>query len=226
MAVLIRPDSSFALDAVIALDAIGYGGSGVWYDRSVSPGDNAILTDVTTTNTSEGFQVLAFNGSTSVGTITNNGFDFSTGQTIMMAFQPLESDGARRNPYNQAYGGGGTWTHEPNGDINYYFGNSGVNGGSYIGFNSGFRILENEWAIVAATRNTTNAYWYKNGVLERSTTHNYPIVNTGTLDILIGDGYTTHWQGNIGFCFVWDRELSSTEILTYYDRTKFRFGLS
>jgi len=226
MAVLIRPNSSFALDAIISLDAITYGGGNIWYDRSVSPGDNAILTDVTTANTSEGYQVLSFNGSTSVATVANNGLDFSTGHTIMMAIQPLESDGNRRNPYNQAYGGGGTWTHENNGTINWYFGNSGINGGSYIGFTSGFTVVQNEWAIVTGTRSTTNAYWYKNGVLTNSTTHNYPVVNTGTFDVLIGDGYTTNYLGNIGFCFVWDRELSSTEILTYYDRTKFRFGLS
>lgn len=226
MAVLIRPNPSFAVDAVISLDAINYGGGGTWIDRSVSPGDNAILTDVTTATTSQGFQVLSFNGTTSVGTIANRNWDFSTGQTIMMALQPLESDGSRRNPYNQAYGGGGTWTHENNGTINYYFGSSGVNGGSYIGFGSSFTILQNEWAIVATTRNTTRAYWYKNGALVTSTNHNYPVVNTGTEPILIGDGYTTHYLGNIGFCFVWNRELSSTEIKTYYDRTKFRFGLS
>jgi hypothetical protein len=228
MAIIIRPNSSFALDAVIALDAgniASYPQSGTtWFDTSRTRGDNATLTDVTWSSTNSGIFNYALGSS--VARISNKIWDFSLGQTIMMAFQPLESDGARRNPYNQAYGGGGTWTHEPSGNINWYFGSSGVNGGSYIGIGSPFTVVQNEWAIVTSARNTTNAFWYKNGILASSTAHGYPIVNTGVQDILIGDGYTSNFFGNIAFCFVWDRALSNSEVKTYYDRLKTRFGLT
>jgi hypothetical protein len=56
MAVVIRPYPSFALDAIISLDAINYTSGPIWIDRSINPGDNAILTDVTTTTTPQIFK--------------------------------------------------------------------------------------------------------------------------------------------------------------------------
>jgi len=223
MAVLIRPDSSFALDAVISLDAITYGSGQTWIDRSINPGDNAVLTDVTTTTTPQSFQVLAFNGSTSVATVANRAWNFDSEQTIMMAIQRLDSN--RRNPYNQAYGGGGTWTHEGNGTINYYFGTAGTNNSPFTNLTS-VAVAPNEWAVMTSVRTPSTILWYKNGVQTNSRSNPYGILTTGTQDILIGDGYAGNYNGNIGFCFVWDRALNPTEILTYYDRTKFRFGLS
>lgn len=224
MAVVIRPNASFALDAVIALDAINYTSGNLWIDRSVTPGDNAVLTDVTTTTTPQNFQVLSFNGSTSVATVANRAWDFSSGQTIMMAIQRTRT--FRNNPYNQAYGGGGTWTHETNGTINYFWGTNGGNSNPYTSLSSA-AIAQDEWAIMATTRNVTSVIWYKNGVATGTRSNPYgATVNSGPNDILIGDGYAGNYEGNIGFCFVWNRELSATEIKTYYDRTKVRFGLS
>jgi len=224
MAVLIRPNSSFALDAVISLDALTYGGGNIWYDRSVSPGDNAVLTDVTTSTTPQNFQVLNFNGSTSVATVANRAWDFNSEQTIMMAIQRTST--FRNNPYNQAYAGGGTWTHETSGQINYFWGTAGANTSPYQSLSSA-TVAQDEWAIMTSTRNPSTVIWYKNGVETNRRSNPYgSSVVSGTQDILIGDGYAGNYAGNIGFCFVWDRELSSTEILTYYDRTKFRFGLS
>lgn len=224
MAVIIRPYPSFALDAVISLDAINYTSGDTWIDRSINPGDNAILTDVTTTTTPQNFQVLSFNGSTSVATVANRNWNFNSGHTVMMAIQRTST--FRNNPYNQAYGGGGTWTHETNGTINYFFGTAGSNTNPYVSLTS-TSIAQDEWAIMTSTRNPTTVKWYKNGVETNSRSNPYgSSVNTGTEDILIGDGYAGNYAGNIGFCFVWDRELSATEIKTYYDRTKLRFGLS
>jgi len=224
MAVVIRPYPSFALDAIISLDAINYTSGPIWIDRSINPGDNAILTDVTTTTTPQNFQVLAFDGSTSVATVANRNWNFDSEQTIMMAIQ--RSNNSRRNPYNQAYGGGGTWTHETNNTINYYFGTTGLNQSPFSNLTSGFTVVPDEWAIVATTRSLNTIRWYKNGNFTNSRANPYGALTTGTQDILIGDGYAGNYPGNIGFCFVWDRELSATEIKTYYDRTKLRFGLS
>jgi hypothetical protein len=80
---------------------------------------------------------------------------------------------------------------------------------------------------MTTTRNPKHYYvGIKMVILTNSRVTLMVLLNTGTQDILIGDGYAGNYAGNIGFCFVWDRELSATEIKTYYDRTKLRFGLS
>lgn len=228
MAVILRPNSSIGLDATLTLDAgnvASYNGGSTWRDISQNRSNNATLSN--TTFTSEYGGSLIFNGSSSAAVIPYSpSWNFNLGQTIMIAHRPTENDGARRNPYNQAYGGAGTWTHEPSGEINYFFGNSGVDGGSYIGFGTGFTIAQNEWSISATTRNTTTAYWYKNGVLRGTVNHSYNPVVTGTNNITIGAGYAGVYLGYINFAAVWNRELSPTEILTYYNTLKSRFGLS
>lgn len=228
MAVILRPNSSIALDATLALDAgsvSSYPGSGTtWFDISVNRRNNATLSNVTYTSEHNGS--LIFNGSSSAAVVPfNPSWNFNLAQTIMIAHKPLESDGARRNPYNQAYGGAGTWTHEPGGDINFYFGNSGGDGGSYIGFGSGFTVAQNEWSISTTVRNTTQAFWYKNGILRNTVNHGYNPVVTGTNNITIGAGYAGVYQGYINFAAVWNRELNPTEVLTYYNILRVRFGL-
>ena len=42
----------------------------------------------------------------------------------MMWLRPTQL-GVRRNPWNKAYGGEGTWTLEPTGDVNGYYGVAG-----------------------------------------------------------------------------------------------------
>lgn len=158
---------------------------------------------------------------------TPSTMDFSLAQTICMWIKPdVGSNTARRNPYNQAYGGSGTLTYELNSSITYFFGTSGVNGNPYVGRSSGFTVNEEELAFISVTRdqNTDTVNWYKNGVLQSTATAGgYASTNNGTEPILIGDGYVSPFLGNIYDCKVYNRALTADEIKQNYNATKGRF---
>lgn len=61
---------------------------------------------------------FSFNGSSNSITVDASSLNFANGQTIILILKPLEGDASRRNPYNQAYAGYGTITHEPG----FYYG--------------------------------------------------------------------------------------------------------
>ena len=63
---------------------------------------------------------------------------------------------ARRNPYNQAYAGGGTITHENDSVFNYYFGTGGGDNSPYQGFTSSFTVGVGETAMICLTRDASN----------------------------------------------------------------------
>ena len=200
-----------------------------WYDIS-SGGNNGTLTNGPTFNSSDGGSIV-FDGVDDYVNISFNDLtmDFSLGQTICMWIKPTTgSNTARRNPYNQAYGGSGTLTHEPNGTINYYFGTNGGNSTPYVGRNSVFTVVANETAFISVTRDqTTNiCNWYKNGVLfVTANAGGYVATANGTSPIWIGSGYAGRFLGNIYDCRVYNRALSETEILQNYNAQKSRFGL-
>lgn len=156
-------------------------------------------------------------------------FDFSLEQSIVMWIKPgTGASSARRNPYNQAYGGSGTITHETNGVFNYYFGTNGGNSTPYVGRSSTFTVLENELAHIAVTRNqTTNTVrWYKNGqLISTLDAGSYPSTNNGSSPIIIGTGYTTNFIGQIPRVLVYKKELSPSQILEDYQSTKGRYML-
>jgi hypothetical protein len=155
---------------------------------------------------------------------------FGSRQTIIMWLKP--GTGAlsqRRNPYNQAYGGQGTITHETDGTFTYYFGTNGGDGSPYVGRSSGFSVGENEMAFVAFTRDQpTNVFKsYKNGVLVNTgDAGGFSSTTNGSLPVQIGSGYTGYpFIGIIGQVRLYARELSPTEISTIYNATKTRYGL-
>ena len=151
--------------------------------------------------------------------------DFSQAQTVEIWLQPLENDATRRNPYNQAYGGYGSWTHEPSGNINYYYGDAGSNNTPYVGHTSGFTVVQNEIAHVVSTRNTTASYWYKNGVLDSTFSHGYGTLTTDTNPILIGTGYSASYIGNIFSVKLYNRALSAAEVQQNFEATRGRYGI-
>ena len=155
--------------------------------------------------------------------------NFSLAQTICIWMKPSTgASNARRNPYNQAYGGSGTLTHEPNGTINYYFGTNGGNNTPYVGIGSGFTVVANETAFITVTRDQTlnTCKWYKNSVLYTNTSAgSYVSTANGNSPITIGSGYAGTFIGDIFNVIVYNRSLSQNEISTIYNSTKTRFGL-
>jgi hypothetical protein len=174
---------------------------------------------------------LVFDGTDDSVSIPFNAstMDFSLAQTICMWMRPTTgSNTARRNPYNQAFGGPGTLTYETNGTITYYFGTNGGNNLPYVGRGSGFTIAANETAFISVTRNqsTNVCNWYKNGVLiTTADAGGYATTANGSSPILIGSGYVSPFLGNIYYCKVYNRALTASEIQQNFIATRSRFGI-
>jgi hypothetical protein len=167
---------------------------------------------------------FSFNGSTDGLTIPGN-IDFSNAQTIEIWLMPTENDGNRRNPYNQAYGGYGTWTHEPSGQFNYYYGDGGGNNEPYVGHTSAFTVAQNELACICSTRDVNSSKWYKNGVFDSEYTHSFGRLATTTADILIGNGYAGRYLGNIYSVSIYNKALTAEEVQQRFNSVKNRYGL-
>lgn len=211
---------------VLCLDAgntKSYPGSGTtWFDLS-GKNNHAVLSGTPLSNKTSNF--TGAEGATITFDAADFTFDYE--QTIMIALRPTENDATRRNPYNQAYGGGGTWTHEPDGSISYYYGTAGVNNIPYVGVGSGLTVVQNEWAIVATCRSSISNFmrFYKNGLLYTNTTAAYAQVTTGTENITIGQGYASPYIGNIDYVSIYNRALSTTELQQNFTALRGRFGI-
>lgn len=178
---------------------------------------------ITATNLTYTSNKFTFDGTDDI--LTGPALHFPDAQTIMIWLKPTENDAARRNPYNQRYGGYGTWTHETNGTINYYYGDGAGDTTPYVGHNSGFTVLQNETAFVCTTRNTTQSVWYKNGVRYSSFGHPYGSLTAHTTNIQIGGGYAGRYLGDIYSVMLYDRALSDTEISDTFNATRSRYGI-
>lgn len=211
---------------VLHLDAANlksYPGNGsTWFDLSGKNNHAAI------TGTPIGNGTTNFTGTSSYATVPFDAADFTFNfeQTIILVLRPTDNDLTRRNPYDQAYGGGGTWTHETGGDITFYYGTVGVNSTPYTQRSIGV-VAQNEWAMMATSRNTTNDYTkcYKNGKNISTTTAGYTQVITGTQPIKIGTGYAGSYIGNIDVVLVYNRALTDLEIQQNFEALRGRYGI-
>lgn len=199
-----------------------YAGSGTtWTDQS-GQGNNCSFSSTPTWNSSGYF---TFNGTSHYGTITNNStLDFSSEQTLMIVMRHSYTSG-RRNPWNQAYAGYGTWTHEDGNTISQYFGDGGGDNSPYIGISSA-TTPRNVWNVMCATRNTSQHKWYINGSLSSTTSHSYGVLTTTSANILIGYGYAGYWQGDMAMVLAYTRALSDAEVFQNYNAIRTRFGLN
>jgi hypothetical protein len=130
----------------------------------------------------------------------------------------------RRNPWNQAYGGYGTWTLELGDSMNYYYGNAGIDNNPYTSINSN-PISRGVWNYLTITRNTSTVTWYVNGVVIRSNANLYGVLTTTAQPITIGDGYVDNWLGRMSVIQAYNRALTSAEVLQNYNALKGRYGL-
>lgn len=213
---------------VLALDAASvnsYPGSGTtWFDMSGN-GNNATLYNSPTWNSAGYF---TFDGTNDYAGITFNSATMAAwalGQTIIVWEYHSFNDGSRRNIWNQAYGGYGTWTHEGGYSINYFWGDAGVDNLPYTSINSSTTPI-NVWNMLVTSRDASNAYWYVNGVNTSSGANPYAELTATTANISIGIGYTgTYWVGNMAVIMAYNRALTSAEILQNYNAQKSRFNL-
>jgi hypothetical protein len=144
--------------------------------------------------------------------------DFSKAQTVSMRLTPSVLNSTRRNPYNQAYGGPGTWTLEGNvgnpGQINYYFGTTGGNSGPYTYIRSSIIGSANETVHVTSIRDQTKntSAWYINGSLDvTDNAGGYSSTANGTSPIILGDGYAGTYAGLMDFVCIMNRPMVNDE---------------
>jgi hypothetical protein len=172
---------------------------------------------------------LLMNGTNNYLTTPYNAthMDFRYGQTICGWMEPSTNTG-RRNLHDQAYAGSGTLTHEPGGEINYYFGTGGENNSPYVGVGSGHTYFAGEGPMFfAASRNQRHnvVQWWKNDSVNTQSAGSYDLTTNSGSRIQIGLGYTgTYWQGWLYMQLCYNRGLGELEILQIYNATKGRFG--
>ena len=95
--------------------------------------------------------------------------------------------------------------------------------------------LSSGWHHVVGTyngsgHNVSNLNLYINGVLDNNATGTSGTVttNTSTAPLYMGYGgvaYPTQFNGDLGPCMIYNRELSAAEVMTNYNILKGRFGL-
>lgn len=211
---------------VIALDPANvksYPGSGsTWYDLS---GNDNHATLFNTPSFSNG--TLELNGTNQYAQITANqtSLDFRYEQTIMVWEYHTFTSG-RRNIWDQAYGGYGTWTHEQGSYINYYYGDAGVNNTPYTNKGS-TSTSTGQWNCMTSVRDVSNFTFY-NSTTGTSSTQSNPYADqpVTSANIRIGLGYTgVYWIGSLGPILVYDKALTALEVLQNYNAMKSRFGL-
>ena len=185
-------------------------------------GKNIITSTSLTYSASNAF---SFSGADSITTPYTAALNFDIGQTIVIWLLPSENDAARRNPYNQAYGGGGTITHESDGAFNYFCGTAGTNTTPYIGHTSNFTVNINEMACITLTRSLTSISWYKNGVFGNSVTNPYGNCVTGAAPIIIGAGYVSNYIGNLPVVLLYNRALTASEVRQNFNALRGRYGI-
>jgi hypothetical protein len=207
---------------VLYLDAANkrsYPGSGAtWYDVS---GLNNHCVWAATPTLGSGY--FTFTG-TQWGTITNSAtLDFSSGQTLIIGMRHSYVSG-RKNPWNQAYAGFGTWTHEQGDSISQYFGDGGGDNSPYLGTTSP-GTPRNVWNIMCATRDTVEHKWYMNGAYASTTSHTYGVLTNSTANIWIANGYAGLWEGDMAFVMAYNRALTADEVSLNFQAIRGRYGI-
>lgn len=207
---------------VLCLDAANpksyTGSSAAWYDVSGNR-NHCVWTSAPTWSNG----LYTFDGLANYGTITNNAsLNFSSNMSLMILMHSTATSG-RRNPWNQAYGGYGTWTDEPGGSVNSYFGDSGTNSTPYEG--RGMAFPKNTWGLLCTTRDTTYHTWYKNGTAGEVFTHSYGTLTTTSANISIGNGYAGFFQGYMSIVLAYASTLTQEEINQNYAALRGRYTL-
>jgi Concanavalin A-like lectin/glucanases superfamily len=92
-------------------------------------------------------------------------------------------------------------------------------------WDSGIIIPLQSWTHVSLVINSTNAYYYINGVLTASNTLAHGSASLTAIDIGQDNQGSRFFNGNIASCQIYNRALTSTEVLQNFNATKGRFGL-
>jgi hypothetical protein len=131
--------------------------------------------------------------------------------------------GMRRNPYNKAWGGTGTFTLEVDGTLNYFYGITGGDTGtinvSYAAYNPTQLLLLNEWVHVILVRNldSMKVSCFVRGILSSESTALFAEAVAGSGNASFGSGYENNFEGLLDDIRIYDRALSAVEVKALYE---------
>ena len=158
---------------------------------------------------------LRFDGADDYVTLSNSpALQITGNQTIEFWIRPFNFNN-RQNPFAKAYGGEGTMTLDQNGTVNYFYGSSGQDDGSYQAFNSVRALSASIWTHVALVRDLTamKLCWYFDGEMVNQADALYPAATAGNNPLYLGRGYAGWYNGELDEVRVWGVARSSAEIL-------------
>lgn len=219
---IVKDGLVLALDATV--DRSWTPGASVWKDLSGYGNDAIAQGSPSTQDSGTNVRNIYFDGTNDRFIVYANetSLSFKQGQTVGILMYHTYSSG-RRNPWNQAYGGYGTWTHEQGNNINYYYGGSGANASPYSSINSS-TTPRSTWNYMVVSRSSSTVKWFKNGTeISSSTTTYTPMSATTTANITIGQGYAGWWIGNMVLVQAYNRGLTPAEVYRNYNALKNRF---
>ena len=206
---------------VLALDAASprsYSGSGnTWYD--LSGNDNSTTLYNSPTYTNNNVHTFNFDETNDYAKVNNTGILPTTAYTKIAAFRPESStaniiSGGTSDGQHAFWMGGTSTTLQ-----------SGHNGSwSTVSYSPGSML--NQWWIGAVTFNTTSGWvLYLNG--QQVDTDSNTSTFTGGNTVRIGAYIDTSnlFDGDIAIAMIYNRVITSTEVLQNYNALKGRFGL-
>ncbi len=198
-------------------------GSGITATDSSGNGNHGTLTYMAPSPWIDGkySHALSFNENADWVTIANNATLQITGDlTISLWVKPATVGVSRCNLVHKDFGGEYSVVLEADGSVRLFQGR-GTDSGEYYGpiiIPSG-SIVNDQWQHIAVTRDMTNRYLrgYVNGELKATVAYpenaNYSPPLSSVNPVIIGAGYTYDFDGEIDSVRIYDRTLSTHEIL-------------
>ncbi|HEX3134793.1 MAG TPA: LamG domain-containing protein, partial [Planctomycetota bacterium] len=161
---------------------------------------------------------LQFDGAGQVEVGNTKQMQIAGNQTIALWMWPAVLD-ERRNPYNKSYTAENTMTLKPSGVVNYFY--SAQSTGPYISVGMNIVVTPKTWVHLALVRDFTakTVTWYRNGKATNTVATAYPTASVSNQPLIIGNGYTNGFIGQLDDIGVWPRALSAQEIAGLYSPT-------
>jgi hypothetical protein len=138
-------------------------------------------------------------------------------QTIALWVKPSRL-GCRQNPYAKAYGGEGTWTLEPDGRVNYYYGTAGGNSSPYTHVTMPGPVPIGAWTHLVLVRDyeKRQVVWYMNGKPVAEAKASGKAASASSLRATLGIGYAGAYGGSLDEFALFARALSAHEVRLLY----------
>jgi hypothetical protein len=217
---------------------VSYPGTGTtWNNISGVSGGTGTLTNGPTYSTDGGGSIV-FDGVddyvTNIGTTSTFSFIQNTGIFTISAWVKLSDLTTARYFMGNNDGTAGS--------KGFYLGHSATSGRLWLSITYGTSgqftlnqtknnfFTDNNWVLVTCVGNGTNCQFYKNGI-SFDTPNNFGTFSTGDSARVLGVGrinntsVSNYWSGNVALTQIYNRPLSSNEVLQNYNAQKSRFGL-